>query len=154
MRSATEIFVSDEIGGESEYRAGRPRLAIGCSRDECGLLEHLERRWAFGDLDRLTGGDVLEGLLCVARWPGNREARDRPGVTETDQLDRGVAAEAAVIADGAIDGAFAPSGRAEFGLDLGAEGRSIGSGADELDLEPLAAWPGFWKSALYDWSPG
>ena len=78
---------------------------------------------------RLVGQDTSSAATCVA-------------LAQADQLDQAVAAEAGVVADRAVDRPRRPIRALRLGLDAGPDRRAIGLGADQLDLQPVAAVAG------------
>ena len=87
---------------------------------------------------------AMSRKVWVVRLVGQETVRsvDAFRVEQADRLDQAVAAEAGVVADGAVDRPRLAVGGLQVDPDLGPERGAVGLGADQLDLQPVAAVAG------------
>ncbi len=64
-----------------------------------GLLKDLECARPLGDLDRLVGGKIAEGLGRVAGRPGDRQLGHTSHIAQLNRVDEATPSEAGIVAD-------------------------------------------------------
>src|SRR5262249_42966239 len=80
---------------------------------------------------------VFDRLLPLARGPGDRDGLHGLGFAQADRGDQAVAAEAGAAADDAVDPPRGPVELFQFDADPGADGRAVGLGPHQLELDPV-----------------
>src|SRR5579883_3584613 len=103
------------------------------------LAEDVHGIGTLRDLNRLVPANVAECLGRPARRPGDRHRGDAGRVFQADRLDEAVAAEAGVVADGAMDRTGPAVAGLQVHTDRGPQRRAVGPAPDQLDLQPVPA---------------
>src|SRR5271166_4927477 len=135
-------------GSLAQSRSGTPEEAAGSlpaglgsspSLFPCGsrrrlLGEDLILIRSLGDHDRLVGRQTGEGLCRLAGRPGYDQAGDGGRVAQSDVLDQGITAKAAVVTDHPYNPDRGPIGLLALRLDPGPQRRAVGLDANQLDF--------------------
>ena len=122
---------------------------------KAGQIHGFKFSGAFPDSNHLINGNLLEDLGGITGRPIDFQAVKDLGCSNADRLPERIGTEASAAVHVTIDG---PCARLALFLhhhpDAGADRRSIGTGSDESNGDPIVSESGVFKERVIELVPG